>query len=69
MRLKHNLPRDIALCAQEDCVLKTDCLRSLALQDGREERVVMTEFPPVKTIDQGCQYQIPMPSISEIKRK
>lgn len=65
MRLKHNLPSDMARCAQEDCLLKIDCLRHWAFWHGREERVSMTEFPPVTKIGQVCQYQIPMPSIGE----
>ena len=55
----HHLPNDIARCAQEDCLLKEDCLRYLAWHNGTGQRVVMTQFPPVTKIDQGCDHQIP----------
>lgn len=62
MRLNesHHLPNDVARCTQEDCLLKTDCLRHLALKNGTGERVSMTQFPPVTKMDQGCQFQIPV---------
>lgn len=67
MRLNesHHLPNDVDRCAQANCVLKTDCLRHWNHWHGREERVVMTEFPPVTKMGQGCQHQIPMPIIGE----
>lgn len=58
--MSNTLPNDIARCAQENCLLKTNCLRHLALKDGTGERVVMTQFPPVTKTDQGCNYQIPL---------
>lgn len=70
MRLKesNHLPNDVARCTQEDCLLKTDCLRYWNYWHGREERVSITEFPPVTKIDQGCEHQIPVPTRSENKQ-
>jgi hypothetical protein len=66
MRLKHNLPSDVARCTQEDCLLKNDCLRSLAFRfEDSYKRITITEFPPVTKMEQGCNHQIPMPSIGE----
>lgn len=56
----HHLPNDVARCSQVNCLLKEDCLRSLAWRDGTGGRVVVTEFPPVKKMDQGCEHQIPV---------
>lgn len=62
MRLNesNHLPNDVALCTQEDCLLKKDCLRHLALKSGNSEPVSMTQFPPVTKMDQGCNHQIPV---------
>lgn len=71
MRLNesHHLPNDVARCTQEDCLLKNDCLRSLAFRfEDSYGRITITEFPPVTKMGQGCQYQIPMPTIGENQR-
>lgn len=67
MRLNesHHLPNDVARCSQEDCLLKTDCLRYWNYWHRNSGRVVMTQFPPVTKMDQGCKFQIPVPIIEE----
>lgn len=62
MRLNesNHLPNDVARCAQEDCLLKTDCLRHLALKNDTGGYVVVSQFPPVTKMDQGCEHQIPV---------
>lgn len=55
----YQLPGDVARCTQEDCLLKEDCLRSLAWRYGTGGRVVVTQFSPVQKMDQGCDHQIP----------
>ena len=57
---QYHLPNDISRCAQDDCLLRDDCLRSLAWRNGTGDRVVVTEFPPVKKMDQDCEYRIPV---------
>lgn len=62
MRLNesHHFPNDVARCSQVNCLLRNDCLRYLAWQSGTGERVVITQFPPVTKMDQGCEHQIPV---------